>query len=157
MTDDATLPAEVVQGTPSPEAPASEPVAEAASEVSQAEPEPSVDAQERASESPASATPVPPQPSAPEPRASPVNTAPLHHHWSAEDRVKSAKKRNDEKEAVLAKIIERIRVRGKIRNDEIVHDLRIPDRTAARYTKILVERSALKREGRGRGAVYVLQ
>lgn len=85
-----------------------------------------------------------------------VNDTRLHRGWSADDRKAATTKRVHKKEAHLEEIIKHVREHKRITNDEIVHKLHVSDATAARYTKILIGRGALKMEGKGRTAVYVL-
>lgn len=185
MTDDATQGVAQPAGpapVPEPAAPAvptepAAPVVEATPVVEQAPiPEPAAVISEPSQQAP-QAIPAPselqdvpvstkpqtasaPTPSAPIPEipaAQSVSTSTAQpHRWSAEDRAHASASYMRKKEARLAKIIEYVRVHGRITNDEIEKLLHVADATASRYARILVVRGLLRAEGRGRGTMYLL-
>lgn len=79
------------------------------------------------------------------------------HHWSNQDRAKSAATKTRKKDAYLAKIVDYAKAHnGQITNDDIEKLLHVSDATASRYAKVLVSRGLLRAEGKGRGAKYFL-
>ena len=139
-----------------PEAPAEQetPViaAEVAAVAPQAEPPPIEPAQETATEVlHVSSGQAAPAPSTREERPSRVRII-----WSDSDRKASVAERTRRKETHLTAIAQLTRARKRIRNDEVVRKIHVSDASASRYTKTLVERGVLRREGKGRGASYVL-
>ncbi len=179
MTDDAvqSAPAEPAP-TPEPAAPTqptepsptpieSAPVAEQAASVepapvipeeSQSAPEPTmeppeVEAEVSESQPPAQRASSPPQQQAP--AAQSPQSVPSAK-WSAADRARAVAKHVGRKEARLARVVELAKEKGRITNDDIEKLLHVSDATASRYGTILVQRGLLKREGKGRGASYII-
>lgn len=78
------------------------------------------------------------------------------HQWSAADRARATATHARKKQEHLDKIIAYARAKPRITNDEIEKLLRVSDATASRYTKILIARRVLQKEGKGRGVNYIL-
>ena len=159
MTDDDA------QSTPVPaeSAPSSDVAAPTPAEPSQPAQEPTL-AEQSSSSEPSSVIPEKSQ-SAPhaevesrpmsQPTSVPQTSQPRGRKWNVEDRAKSAATHARKKDARLAKIIEYAKAHGgKITNDEIEKLLHVSDATASRYAKVLVDRSLLRADGKGRGASY---
>lgn len=162
MTDDTT------QGEPTQteSTPASEVAAPSPTEPASPSPEPTPAIEQAVSTEQPSVIPEKSQsaqeiPKDSRPVSQPTPTSqtlrPTGRKWNADDRAKSAATHARKKDAHLAKIVEYAKAHdGKITNSEIEKLLHVSDATASRYAKILVARGVLRKEGKGRGARYVL-
>lgn len=77
------------------------------------------------------------------------------HRWSAADRARASATHTRKIQEHLDKIIAYARTKPHVTNDEIEKLLHVSDATASRYALLLVKQGILRREGKGRGALYV--
>jgi predicted HTH transcriptional regulator len=165
MTDDTAQSA-----PPAESAPAPEPVAQATPPESAPPTAESSPVVEQATPAEPAMEPPEVEMSTPEPQATTQSTSTTSQQqtpaaqsspqvpsskWSATDRAHAIAKHVGRKEARLARVIEMVKEKGRITNDDIEKLLYVSDATASRYGTILVRRGLLKREGKGRGVRYV--